>query len=70
MGARRLIVLLIALAAAGGTALYARSWVAGQGTTVAAPRPEVVVVKEDLREVLVAAEGLPAGTFVTPQAVR
>lgn len=70
MGPRRLIVLLVALATAGGTALYARSWVQGQRAPAAAPGPEVVVVKEDLREVLVAAENLPAGTFVAPKAVR
>ena len=67
MGLRRIIVLLIALVAAGGTAMYARSWVASQQVvqTVAAPAP-----KEEIHEVLVADSDLPAGTFVKPQHLR
>ena len=52
MGLRRIIVLLIALVAAGGSAMYARSWIEGQQATiqaVAAPAP-----KEQIHEVLVA----------------
>jgi pilus assembly protein CpaB len=67
MGLRRIIVLLIALVAAGGTAMYARSWVASQQVvqTVAAPAP-----KQEMHEVLVADSDLPAGTFVKPQHLR
>jgi pilus assembly protein CpaB len=66
MGLRRIIVLLIALVAAGGTAMYARSWVASQQVVQAvAPAP-----KEDIHEVLVADTDLPAGTFVKPQHLR
>ncbi|MGH6898570.1 MAG: Flp pilus assembly protein CpaB [Geminicoccaceae bacterium] len=68
MGPRRMIVLLIALVAAGGTAMYARSWVAGQQanvTTVAAPAPQT-----EFHAVLVADTDLPAGTFVKPQHLR
>jgi pilus assembly protein CpaB len=67
MGLRRIIVLLIALVAAGGTAMYARSWVTSQQVvqTVAAPAP-----KEEIHEVLVADSALPAGTFVKPQHLR
>ena len=46
MGPRRLIVLLIAVVAAGATAMYARSWIEGQRTTiaaVAAPAPDIAV---------------------------
>jgi pilus assembly protein CpaB len=67
MGLRRIIVLLIAVIAAGGTAMYARSWIEGQQTTiaaVAAPAPEVK------HEVLVADLDLAAGTFVKPQHLR
>lgn len=67
MGPRRIIVLLIAVVAAGATAMYARSWIEGQRTTiaaVAAPAPE-----EDIYEVLVADVALPAGSFVKPQHV-
>ena len=67
MGLRRIIVLLIALVAAGGTAMYARSWVASQQVvpTVVATTP-----KEKIHEVLVADTNLPAGTFVKPQHLR
>jgi pilus assembly protein CpaB len=67
MGLRRIIVLLIAVVAAGATAMYARAWIEGQQhnvTTVAAPAPEKVY------EVLVADATLPAGTFVKPQHLR
>jgi pilus assembly protein CpaB len=67
MGPRRIIVLLIALVVAGGTAMFARSWVAGQQAhvTVAAPAPQ-----QDFHAVLVAESDLPAGRFVKPQDLR
>jgi len=68
MGLRRIIVLLIALIAAGGTAMYARSWIQGQQanvTVVTAPAP-----KEELHQVLVAEIALPAGAFIKPQHLR
>ena len=66
MGPRRIIVLLIAVIAAGGTAMYARSWVAHRETTaVAAPAP-----RQDIHEVLVADSDLAAGTFIKPQHLR
>ena len=67
MGLRRIIVLLIAVVAAGGTAMYARSWIEGQQTNiaaVAAPAPQ------EKHEVLVADLDLPAGSFVKPQHLR
>jgi pilus assembly protein CpaB len=67
MGLRRIIVLLIAVIAAGGTAMYARSWIEGQQTNiaaVAAPAPQ------DKHEVLVADLDLAAGVFVKPQHLR
>ena len=67
MGPRRIIVLLIAVIAAGGTAMYARSWIASQQGTVAVAAP---APKEDTYEVLVADSDLPAGTFVKPQHIR
>ncbi len=66
MGPRRIIVLLIAVIAAGGTAMYARSWVAHrETTTVAAP-----AAKQDIHEVLVADSDLAAGMFIKPQHLR
>lgn len=69
MGARRILVLLVAVVAAGATAMYARSWIEGQQTTiaaVAAPQP----VEQDIHEVLVADVALPAGSFVKSQSLR
>ena len=67
MDLRRIVVLLIALVVAGGTAMYARSWIEGQQTVqaVAAPTPT-----EEIHQVLVADTDLPAGTFVKPQHLR
>jgi pilus assembly protein CpaB len=68
MGPRRIIVLLIALVAAGGTAMYARSWVAGQQanvTVVQAPAS-----RAEIHQVLVADSDLPAGTFIKPRHLR
>ncbi|HEX5078629.1 MAG TPA: Flp pilus assembly protein CpaB [Geminicoccaceae bacterium] len=67
MGLRRIIVLLVAVVAAGATAMYARSWIQGQQSTiaaVAAPAPEQIY------EVLVADANLAAGTFIKPQHLR
>jgi pilus assembly protein CpaB len=65
MGARRILVLVIAVAVAGATAMFARSWIDGRPTVaVAAPQPQ------DIHEVLVADVTLPAGTFVKPQQLR
>jgi pilus assembly protein CpaB len=67
MGLRRIIVLLVAVVAAGATAMYARNWIENQqnnNAAVAAPAPEEVY------EVLVADTNLPAGTFVKPQHLR
>jgi pilus assembly protein CpaB len=67
MGLRRIIVLLVAVVAAGATAMYARSWIESQQNNVAAvaaPAPK------DVYEVLVADANLPAGSFVKPQHLR
>ena len=67
MLARRLLLLVLALAAAGATALLARSWLEGQR------RPAEVRAEkapEPTRSVLVAARRLPQGGFVTRDALR
>jgi pilus assembly protein CpaB len=67
MGLRRILILLLAVGAAGATAMYARSWVEGQQpAAVAAPPPPEV----EFAEVLVADVPLPAGTFVKPAHLR
>ena len=50
MGLRRIIVLLIAVVAAGATAMYARSWIEGQQNNIAVVAPP----PEEVYEVLVA----------------
>lgn len=68
MGARRILVLLLALVAAGATAIYARSWIEGQqSNAVAAPAPRV---EEEIVEILVADTSVAAGTFLKPQHLR
>jgi pilus assembly protein CpaB len=67
MGLRRILILLLAVGAAGVTAMYARSWVEGQQSiAVAAPPPP----QQEFVEVLVADIVLPAGTFIKPQHLR
>ena len=66
MGLRRIIVLLIAVVTAGGTAMYARSWIEGQQTNVAVAAP----APQEKHEVLIADLDLAAGTFVKPQHLR
>jgi pilus assembly protein CpaB len=67
MGLRRIIVLLIAVIAAGGTAMYARSWIEGQQHDIGAIAAPAPVQKH---EVLVANSDLAAGIFVKPQHLR
>jgi pilus assembly protein CpaB len=67
MGLRRIIVLLVAVVAAGATAMYARSWIEGQQNNVAAVAAPAA---EEIYEVLVADANLPAGTFLKPQHLR
>jgi len=69
MGARRILVLLLALVAAGATAMYARSWIEGQQTNVTATAAPAPVV-EEVHEVLVAEVDLAAGTFIKPHHLR
>ena len=66
MGLRRIIVLLIAVIAAGGTAMYARSWIEGQQVV----RGRRADAEGGEHEVLVADGDLAAGTFVKPQHLR
>lgn len=69
MGARRILILLIALVVAGGTALFARSWLEGQQSQRALAAA-VPVEDEDRVDVLVADAALPAGAFVQVQHLR
>lgn len=70
MGARRLLILLLAVGVAGAAAMYARSWIASQQTSISAQAAPVPVQRETGVEVLVAEIPLAAGTFVKPQHLR
>lgn len=66
MTLQRVLLLAVALVIAGGTALYARNWVAAERAQVRqeeTPRPAGTFV-------LVAAHSLPAGTFVKVEHLR
>jgi pilus assembly protein CpaB len=65
MGPRRLLMLVMAVVAAGGTAMFARSWIEGQRANIAA----VAAPAEDIYEVLVADMDLAAGSFIKPSQV-
>lgn len=60
----RLLILVVAILAAGMTALLARTWVKSQQSQ-SAPAPTVA-----LAEILVAARDLPAGTVLQPDDMR
>ncbi len=68
MFARRLLLLVLALVAAGATAFLARGWIEGQRRPAAA-RAERPVAKTT-KAVLVAARSLAQGSFVTEEALR
>ncbi|HEX9835694.1 MAG TPA: Flp pilus assembly protein CpaB [Alphaproteobacteria bacterium] len=67
MNPRTILLVLVALSLAGGTALFARNWVQSQRPAVAA-KPAAPVFEG--KEVLVAKQNLPAGTFVKPDHLR
>ncbi|MBI3453898.1 MAG: Flp pilus assembly protein CpaB [Rhodospirillales bacterium] len=69
MRARTLIVLIVAFVTAGGTAMFARSWLEAQRAAMAAsiPKPAPAAVTA---EILVAREALPAGTILKPAHLR
>jgi pilus assembly protein CpaB len=66
MNPRMILLVLVALSLAGGTALFARNWIQSQRPAVAAKPAPVIEGKE----VLVAKQNLPAGTFVKPDHMR
>lgn len=69
MTGRTIVLLVLALGLALGTALFARGWVDRQ---VAAVKPEVRIktLTTEAVKVLVADEVIPAGTFVKPDNLR
>ncbi len=68
MTLRSMLLLVFALAAAGLTAFYARSWIAAERAAIMATIPEDAP-QQPSAFILVAKEDLPAGTFVKPAAM-
>ncbi len=68
MPVRLVALIMLALSAAGGTALMVRDWVSAQRAVAVAAAP-VRAVKEPTDEVLVARRSLPAGTLLKPDHV-
>ncbi|MGF1477071.1 MAG: Flp pilus assembly protein CpaB [Geminicoccaceae bacterium] len=66
---RRVLVPVLALTIAGGTALYVRGWLASQRTDVA-PVEAAVQPQPVTTQVLVADVDLAIGTFVRPEQLR
>src|SRR5512132_1905661 len=66
MNMRTVVLLAVALAVAGLTALLVNGWLAGHEDAVEAKAPAAPAVAAPLPEILVAKKALPAGTFIEP----
>lgn len=64
MSVRTVLLLLVAVVAAGVTALYARNWLNAERAALIASMPEEKTVAAPAQLVLIASEELPAGSFV------
>lgn len=67
MSMRAILFLLLAVAAAALTALYAQSWISAERAALKASAVPVAAPQTTAVGVLVAARALPAGTFVKPE---
>ena len=67
---RNILLLVLALVFASGTALYVKSWLENERALIAAnQKTEVQIVKQAAAEVLVAKTNMPAGAFNKPELV-
>ncbi len=67
---RNILLLVLALVFASGTALYVKSWLENERALIAAnQKTEVQIVKQAAAEVLVAKTDMPAGAFIKPELV-
>ncbi len=65
---RNVLMLVVALVVASGTALYVKSWLEAERSAIAASKPQSVQVVETAAvEVLVVKSDLAAGSFITPE---
>ena len=69
MNIRNVVLLVLALGAAGFTAMFARNWISAERAAIMASVPKETP-KTAAVEVLVAARALPAGTFITKDSLR
>lgn len=68
---RNVLLLVLALVFATGTALYVKSWLENERALIAAnQKTNVQIVKQAAAEVLVAKTDMPAGTFIKSELVR
>ncbi len=71
MNVRTIALLVAALSTAGGTAFFAKNWIAGQRRAMEAQAPaQSSAAALAVTEVLVAKKDLAAGTFVKPDMLR
>ena len=70
MSVRTVLLLIVALAAAAGTALFARGWIAQQQAAFKARPAAVTAPSQDLVRVLVAKDTMEAGRFVRADDLR
>lgn len=65
---RNILMLVVALVVASGTALYVKSWLEAERSAIAASKPQTVQVVETAAvEVLVVKSDLAAGSFIQPE---
>lgn len=69
IGLRNVLLIVLAVAAAGMTALYARNWMANERAALMKNQP-VKYVEANTVQILVADGDLSVGTFVTPKNVK
>lgn len=68
---RNILLLVLALVFATGTALYVKSWLENERALIAAnQKTEVQIVQQAAVEVLVSKADVPAGAFIKPELVR
>ena len=67
MSLRRILLIALAFAMAGGTALVVRSWSDAQRQPAVAAQPMIVIEEAPATQILAAARDLPAGTILRPE---
>lgn len=66
MSIRIILLAVMALVSAGGTAMLAKNWLASERAEIMASVPKAPLIRENYVEVLVAKKDLLVGAFITP----